>query len=215
MINKEYILFDLDGTITDPFEGITKSFSYALSKFGINESLESLKKVIGPPLTYSFREYFNFNEEDTAQAILYYRERFSTKGIYENILYDGIKELFEKLVASGKKLVLATSKPIEFSEIIMEHFGLTQYFSFMAGSSLKGERDTKAEVIAYALESLDIKDKSQAVMVGDRMHDIVGAKENGIECIAVLYGYGSREEFEEYGADYICDSIESLGELFI
>lgn len=215
MIKKKYLLFDLDGTLTDPYEGITKSFVYALKCSGIDATQESLRKVIGPPLTYSFKTFFDFNDEQTKVAISKYRERFSEKGLFENTVYDGISELLKKLKENGKVIALATSKPIEFSEQIIEHFGLSEYFTFMAGSTLKGERDTKAEVIEYALKELGVKDKSEAVMIGDRMHDIIGAKESGIECICVLYGYGDREEFEKYGADYIVDTISDLEKLLI
>lgn len=215
MLNKKYILFDLDGTLTNPYEGITKSVQYALSSFGIDEKQENLKRFIGPPLTYSFKEYYGFDDESTAQAIKKYRERFSQKGIYENDLYEGIPELLDKLKKSGKEIILATSKPIEFSERIIEYFNLTKYFSFMAGSTLKGERDTKAQVIEYALSRMGITDLSQVVMIGDREHDIIGAKANNIESIGILYGFGDREEFEKVGAEYICDTIKDLEKLLL
>lgn len=215
MLNKKYILFDLDGTLTNPYEGITKSVQYALSSFGIDEKQENLKRFIGPPLTYAFKDYYGFDDESTAQAIKKYRERFSQKGIYENDLYEGIPELLDKLKKSGKEIILATSKPIEFSERIIEHFNLTKYFSFMAGSTLKGERDTKAQVIEYALSRMGITDLSQVVMIGDREHDIIGAKANNIESIGILYGFGDREEFEKVGAEYICDTIKDLEKLLL
>ena len=215
MLNKKYILFDLDGTLTNPYEGITKSVQYALSSFGIDEKQENLKRFIGPPLTYSFKEYYGFDDESTAQAIKKYRERFSQKGIYENDLYEGIPELLDKLKKSGKEIILATSKPIEFSERIIEYFNLTKYFSFMAGSTLKGERDTKAQVIEYALSRMGITDLSQVVMIGDREHDIIGAKANNIESIGILYGFGDREEFEKVGAEYICDTIKDLEKILL
>ncbi len=215
MLNKQFTLFDLDGTLTNPYEGITKSVQYSLASFGIDEKQENLKRFIGPPLTWAFKEYYGFNDETTAQAIKKYRERFSAKGIFENDLYEGIPELLDTLKKSGKEIILATSKPIEFSEKIIDYFGLTKYFSFMAGSTLKGERDTKAEVIEYALNEMNITDLSQAVMIGDREHDIFGAKANNIDSIGILYGFGSREEFEKSGADYICDTVEDLKKLLV
>ena len=215
MLNKEFILFDLDGTLTNPYEGITKSVQYSLASFGIDENQKNLKRFIGPPLTWAFKEYYGFDDEKAAQAVKKYRERFSTKGLYENDLYEGIPELLDTLKKSGSEIILATSKPIEFSEKIIDYFDLTQYFSFMAGSTLKGERDTKAEVIEYALNEMNITDLSQAVMIGDREHDIYGAKANNIESIGILYGFGNREEFEKAGADYICDTVDNLGKLIL
>ena len=215
MLNKEFILFDLDGTLTNPYEGITKSVQYSLASFGIDENQKNLKRFIGPPLTWAFKEYYGFDDEKAAQAVKKYRERFSTKGLYENDLYEGIPELLDTLKKSGSEIILATSKPIEFSEKIIDYFDLTQYFSFMAGSTLKGERDTKAEVIEYALQEMNITDLSQAVMIGDREHDIYGAKANNIESIGVLYGFGNREEFEKAGADYICDTVHNLGKFIL
>ena len=215
MIYIKYILFDLDGTLTNPFEGITKSVQYALASFGIEEKQENLKKFIGPPLKYAFMEYYNFSEDKAVEAVKKYRERFSVKGLYENDLYDGIPKLLGRLKENGKTIILATSKPIEFAEKIIEHFNLTQYFDFLTGSTLKGERDTKGEVIEYALSQMKITDLSQAVMIGDREHDIIGAKENGIESIGILYGFGDREEFETAGADYICETVEDIGKLLI
>ena len=215
MLNKEFILFDLDGTLTNPYEGITKSVQYSLASFGIDENQKNLKRFIGPPLTWAFKEYYGFDDEKAAQAVKKYRERFSTKGLYENDLYEGIPELLDTLKKSGSEIILATSKPIEFSEKIIDYFDLTQYFSFMAGSTLKGERDTKAEVIEYALQEMNITDLSQVVMIGDREHDIYGAKANNIESIGILYGFGNREEFEKAGADYICDTVDNLGKLIL
>ncbi len=209
----KYLLFDLDGTIVDPFEGITKGFQYSLNFYGIKEKQENLTKFIGPPLYVAFTEYYGFDDEKTKRAIEKYREYYSKNGITQNKIYNGIEKLFQEIKASDKKIILATSKPIEFAEKIIAHFGLTNYFDFMAGCNLKGDRNTKTEVITYALEQMHITDKSEAIMIGDRMHDIIGAHENDIECIAVEYGYGNAEEFKEYNADYICESIDSLREL--
>lgn len=208
---KKYILFDLDGTIADPKEGITKSVAYALKKFNIKvESLDELCKFIGPPLKDSFMEYYNFSEEKAEKAIEYYREYFSEIGIYENIIYNGIEGLFEELREKNKTLIVATSKPTVFSVKILEHFNLNRYFNFVSGSNIDGTRTKKGEVIQYALERNNIKDKSEVIMIGDRKHDIYGAKEAGIECIGVLYGYGDYEELCNSGATKIAKNIEEL-----
>ncbi len=215
MTDKKYILFDLDGTLTDPFEGITKSFLYALKSFGIEENQSNLKKIIGPPIKDAFIEYYGFDEEKASEAVLKYRERFSKTGIFENFLYDGIDDMLKALKSSGRVLILATSKPIEFADKILEHFKIKQYFDYLAGSSFSGERGTKTEVIRYAIEISGINDLSEAVMIGDRHHDIDGAKAVGIESVGVLYGYGELEELEKAGADAIAQTVEGLKKLLL
>ena len=207
----KYVLFDLDGTLTDPGLGITNSVMYALKKFNIEvEDRTSLYKFIGPPLKESYAKYYHFSDEESTRAVTYYREYFSVKGIYENVLYDGIAELLEKIKDSGRKVVLATSKPEEFAVEILRYFHIDHYFDFVAGSTMDGTRVRKADVIAYALESHGITDLSLAVMVGDREHDILGAKEIGLDSIGVLYGYGSREELENAGATYIAEHVADI-----
>jgi len=207
---KNNILFDLDGTLTDSALGITNSVKYSLKKFGIPEpDMSLLIKFVGPPLADSFMKYFGFSEEKASLAIDYYREYYRVSGILENKVYPGIPELLEKLRTDGKTLVLATSKPAVFSERILKHFDLYKYFSFLAGSELDGRRVNKDEVIAYALENTGI-DKNDAVMVGDRHHDIAGAKLNHMTSVGVLYGYGSREELTEADADYIAEDASGL-----
>lgn len=211
---KQYILFDLDGTITDPKIGITSSVAYALNKFDINvENLDNLCKFIGPPLKDSFMEYYNFSEEDAEQAILYYRERFQDKGIYENFLYENFEDMLIRLKNQGKTLLIATSKPTVFAERILEHFNLRQYFDFVGGSNFDGTRSNKSEVIFHVLKENSISDLSNAIMVGDRKHDIIGAKKAGLQSVGVLYGYGNYEELEAAGADYIVKTVEELSTL--
>lgn len=211
---KQYILFDLDGTITDPKIGITSSVAYALNKFDIHvENLDNLCKFIGPPLKDSFMEYYNFSEEDAEQAILYYRERFQDKGIYENFLYENFEDMLIGLKNQGKTLLIATSKPTVFAERILEHFNLRQYFDFVGGSNFDGTRTNKAEVIFHVLKENSISDLSNAIMVGDRKHDIIGAKKAGLQSVGVLYGYGNYEELEAAGADYIVKTVEELSTL--
>lgn len=205
------ILFDLDGTLTDPAQGITNSVAYALEKYGICvEDKTTLNKFIGPPLAESFQKFYGFSESESKQCVEYYREYYKPKGIFENEVYHGVEELLKPLKENGKILILATSKPEIFAKQILEHFRLIQYFDFVAGSNLDGTRVAKSEVIAYALESYGITDLENTLMVGDREHDIIGAKKIGISSLGVLYGYGSREELENAGADYIAATVSDI-----
>lgn len=207
----QYLLLDLDGTITDPMIGITRSVQYALSYFNIKVSrLEELCPFIGPPLIDSFKEFYNFTDEQAQIALKKYREYFTTKGIFENSVYDGIEEFLQSQINQGRKLMLATSKPEPFAKQILEHFKLDHYFSFIGGATLDGTRSTKTDVIRYVLETNHITDLSDTIMIGDRKHDIEGAKNNGIASIGVLYGYGDKAELEKAGADYIVADINEL-----
>ena len=213
---KKYILFDLDGTIIDPKEGITKSVAYALNKFEIKvDNLNELCKFIGPPLKDSFIEYYNFSEDEAEKAIKYYREYFADRGIYENKLYKGFEDILISLKENNKVLIVATSKPTIFATKILENFNLSKYFTFVSGSNFDGSRVRKSEVIQYALERNNIKDLSEVVMIGDRKHDIYGAKEVGLDSIGVLYGYGDYEELYNSGANYIVNSVEELRALIM
>lgn len=210
----QVVLFDLEGTLTDPGLGITNSVMYALKKWGIEVSERSeLYKFIGPPLKESFERFYGFSEEKAEKTVEYYREYFREKGLYENEVYEGIKELLERLNASGHKVILATSKPEEFAIKILEHFDLAKYFSYIGGASMDGVRSKKSDVIHYALEKADINELSEAVMVGDREHDILGAKQVGIDSIGVLFGYGDYEELENAGATYIVDSVAKISDV--
>ncbi|MBQ6550074.1 MAG: HAD family hydrolase [Lachnospiraceae bacterium] len=207
----ENILFDLDGTLTDPGLGITNSVMHALKKHGIEVAdRTTLYPFIGPPLKDSFMKYFGFSEEDAVKAIDEYREYFRPYGLFENEVYQGVPEMLASLKNAGKQLILATSKPDEFSIKIMKHFGLYDYFSFFSCASMNEKKVGKQEIIQYALDELGIKDKSACLMVGDREHDILGAKAVGIKSLGVLYGYGSREELEAAGADYIAETVEDI-----
>ena len=199
-----HILFDLDGTLTDPFEGITNSVVHALKRYNIEVTdKRELRSFIGPPLVESFMKYFNFTEADAKNAVEVYREHFGTKGLFENAVYDGVEEMLTKLKERGKKLVIATSKPEVFTFRILKHFDLEKYFDFIAGATLDISRAKKADVIAYALEKVNPEDKAKVIMVGDRDNDVQGAKANGIDCIGVLYGYGDEEELTKSGAKSI------------
>lgn len=217
--SKKYsvVLFDLDGTVVDSGEGVTNSVAYALDKFGISvDDKKQLTKFIGPPLVYSFKAFYNFDENQALEAINYYREYYTSKGIFEGYVYDGVEKLLSDLKQAGMRLILATSKPEEFARQIMERAGLDKYFEYMAGASMdERTRNTKIEVIDYALKTANIDTPSDVVMVGDRFYDIEGAHHFGIDCIAVEYGYGNREEFERYNADYIAKTPLDVSEILI
>ncbi len=213
---KEYkvILFDLDGTLTDPKLGITKSVEYSLNNFGITvESLEDLTRFIGPPLYDSFSRYYGFNREKTEEAITLFREYFSDKGIFENFIYPDIKNLLEKLKNSGLKLIVATSKPEVFATKIVDHFKIDHLFEKVSGSMLNGDLSNKTDLIESILNDLPYS-KDDILMIGDRKHDIIGANNNGIDSVGVSYGYSLPGELKEAGATYIVDNIGELEELF-
>ena len=205
------ILFDLDGTLTDPALGITNSVAYALSKWDITVSDRSeLFKFIGPPLLDSFAEYYGFSDSQSRLALKYYREYFTDRGMFENRVYEGIPQLLSELRSRNKKLIVATSKPEEFAVRILQHFELDGYFDFIGGASMDETRVKKADVIQYALDTCNIIDRSSVVMVGDRLHDINGAKLCGLSSIGVTYGYGSFDELKDAGADFIALSVEDI-----
>ena len=212
MENKySYVLFDLDGTVTDPEEGITKSVQYALQHFSIEvQERRELYKFIGPPLKDSFMEFYGFTEQQAGEALLKYRERFEVTGWRENVVYDGMEKLLRHLRRRGKRIMLATSKPEVFAEQILVYFGLRDYVDFVGGASLDGRRNYKADVIRYVLDANGISSREKVVMVGDRKFDILGAKEFGLETVGVLYGYGDREELTTAGADHLVGSVAEL-----
>ena len=192
------ILFDLDGTLTDSAPGILNSVRYACRKLGLPiPGEETLRRFLGPPLIASFREYF------------------PTKGLFENEVYPGIPALLADSKSTGKTVIIATSKPEAYARRILEHFGLAQYCDFICGATLDETRTDKAEVISYALETAGITDKSRAVMVGDREHDVLGAKKNGLPCIGAVYGYGTAEELTAAGAAALADTVDELHKLLL
>lgn len=208
---KKVILFDLDGTLVDTGPGIIRSLGYAMDKLGIlvNDPTE-LHKFIGPPLRESFQQFYGLDQEQTELGVLYYREHYRAEGMYEVEFYPGMKELLERLKASGKTLAVATSKPEEFAIKILEKIDFAKYFSYICGSTLDLQRTTKTEVIAYALQCCAVTDFSSVVIVGDRKYDVFGAKQVGIDSIGVLFGYGNREELEQEGATWIAESAEEV-----
>ena len=213
----EYILFDLDGTLTDPKLGITSSVQYALRALGIEEpSLDKLEVFIGPPLTDSFREFYGLDEEQMTTAVDKYRERFATQGIFENEIYPGIPQMLADLKAKGKKLAIASSKPTLFVEQILEHFEIRKYFDDVVGSNMDGTRGRKEEGVEEALCRMlpagmtPAKKRDAVAMVGDRKFDIEGAAAHGITSVGVSFGYAPEGELEQAGADYIVNSVQSL-----
>lgn len=207
------ILFDLDGTLTDPKVGITTCIAYALNSFGITvESLDDLEHFIGPPLKEQFMESYGFDDRQAEQAVGKYRERFAVKGMYENEVYDGIEELLQALKAEGKVLGVASSKPEVFVNEILKHFHLDGYFDCIAGADMEGKRTEKEAVVADALQRLGIteNEKPKTVMIGDRKYDVLGAKAHGLASIGVVFGYGGYEELQHAGADQIAMTVAEL-----
>ena len=213
-MNKEFLFFDLDGTLTDPKIGITKSVQHSLRAFGIHvDNPDDLVAFIGPPLRDSYKKFYSFSDDDAEKAVEKYREYFSEQGIFENAIYPGIEALLKSQAASGRKLAVATSKPTVYAEKILKHFDIDSYFTFVAGSELDGRRSSKDLVIQYALDNLSISDVGRVIMVGDREHDILGAKALGMDGIGVLYGYGDYDELSHAGADYIVAGVNELSAL--
>jgi phosphoglycolate phosphatase len=200
------IFFDLDGTLTDPKPGITRSIQYALQKLDhpTMPTEDELTWCIGPPLRASFVRLLGA-EASADLAVSYYRERFSDVGLYENGVYDGIGEVLTALCASGHRLFVATSKPHVFAERIIDHFGLRGHFERVFGSELDGTRVDKSRLLEYALKEASV-DPARTLMIGDCSHDMIGAKNNGMKGIGVLYGYGSRDELLQAGAHHVCQT---------
>ncbi len=211
----ETVIFDLDGTLTDSQKGIVNSLRFALSRFGIDEAdTKALVAFIGPPLHESFRKQYGFSDGDARRAVAHYREYFAEKGIYENELYPGIVALLEKLSDRGAAMMIATTKPGIYAGKIVEHFKLGKYFRAVRGSNLDGTMMEKVELIGSLVEGLSLR-HSATVMVGDRKHDILGARANGIDSIGVEYGYGSREELLEAGPTHLCPTVDDLAAFFV
>ena len=207
----KHVLFDLDGTLIDNSTGITNSVTYALNKVGIVENdRQKLLKFVGPPLPDSFQRYYGFSREEAQRLVATFQEYYREKGIRECELYDGMQTLLPALVAKGKTLMVATSKPEVFARQILRGFGVDGCFAYIGGSNMDVSRADKDEVIEYTLKSVGLSDKENAVMVGDREHDILAAKKVGLRSVGVLYGFGSRQELEHAGADEIASTVEEL-----
>ena len=214
----KYVLFDLDGTLTESGPGIMNAAKIALNHFGIEENnVENLHKFVGPPLTESFGQRYVMNEADTQEAIAVFRKYYNVTGIYENSVFEGIQEMLQQLKSNGLLLSIASSKPRPMIDIVVDHFDIRKYFDVIVGCELDGTRSQKKEVVDEVIRlfgelSGDDAVLEHSIMVGDRMYDVNGARECGLECIGVTYGYGTRQELQEAGAAYIVDSVNELGE---
>lgn len=210
------ILLDLDGTISDPEIGITQSIQYALRKMGREESdIEKLRSFIGPPLHVSFAEHYNFDQEDVAKAIEFYRERFIEKGMFENELYSDMPDLLKALKEQAMTLVVATSKPTVFAKEILQYFKINHFFEHIVGSNLDGTRTSKTEIIQYILGQYKTRELKEFIMIGDREYDLIGANNIGVDAIGVSYGFGSYDELNAYHPKYIVDSVKQLKNILI
>ena len=218
MTNYKILLFDLDGTLTDSQEGILNCAKHVLRKFGREiPDDRSLHAFIGPPLLDSFLTVCGMNDEDADAAVKCYRERYGVKGLFENRVYDGIPELLSALRNTGYRLGIATSKPEVYTHRILEHFGLSDFFEAVAGCTIGVKGETKADMIRLAMKRMGLtdEDKPYVLMIGDRKHDILGARECGMKCAGVRYGFAPDGELEEYGADIIAGSVSELGEILL
>ena len=211
------VLFDLDGTLTESGIGIRKCFDYALETLfpGKVWDEELFSGIIGPPLLWSCRETFGFDEETSHKAVALYRERYDRIGKFENRLYDGVEDMIKALHEKGIKICLCTSKPEHFAHDIIKHFGIFEYFTFAGGASVGEERNDKIAVMRYVLENIDEKDKSRILMVGDKHHDMEAAQLLGLDCAGVLYGYGSKEEHEAYPHVILAENADELKEFIL
>ncbi|WP_319371914.1 HAD hydrolase-like protein [uncultured Ilyobacter sp.] len=212
----DLVIFDLDGTLTDSREGITRSISHALSEMGLKAPpLQELEHFIGPPLMDSFMDYYKFSKSDSEKAVKLFRERYSEKGLYENVPFHNINTLLSALKNAGIRLAVATSKPQHFSENILDHFLLSQYFDEIIGSSLDNSFSHKNQIITETLKRFSEIPKEKIVMVGDRKFDIDGARENGISSIGVKYGFADPGEIDTASPDFQADNVEDLFKILL
>ena len=210
----KYLLFDLDGTLTDSKPGIVNCLSHALGKMGYDMP-EDPECFLGPPLYESFARFCGMNEEQVLEAVRIFRERYSTVGLFENSVYDGVPEMLRRLKDSGLHLFVATSKVKVYAEMILDRFELSEYFEFVGGAELNGTRNEKCEVIEYVLENAGISDRSQVLMIGDRKNDVIGAHKTDIKCMGILWGYGSEEELSRAGADFTAETPQKTADMIL
>lgn len=209
-----YLFFDLDGTISNSAKGITNAVTYALEHMGITPpAKQDLMHFIGPPLIRTFTADYDLSPEDGARAVAFYREYYNVQGVYECEMYRGVGNLLKQLHEAGYRMVLATCKPAVMAKVVLEYFGISGYFEMVSGPELDGTRNEKHQVIAYALEQLGIDDPRNALMIGDRRDDVLGAKMCGLRCLGVLWGYGSEAELRESGAENLAHTTAELQKL--
>lgn len=214
--NKQYILFDLDGTLIDSKRGIFSAIYYTFERLGLHEDDESvLNSFIGPSIGASFRRQYGFSDLQANEAVEIYREYYSEKGVHEYTLYDGIEDLLIKLKAAGKTLGVATKKPDNYAKLIIEELGFNQYFDIVCGSTLTETHDSKAHIIKGCAEQLGASSFQEVVMIGDTKYDCSGSNEAGVDCIGVLYGYGCEYELKEHGATAIAKDMTALTALLV
>jgi phosphoglycolate phosphatase len=207
------VLFDLDGTLTDSGPGIVEGLRYALDAMGIEHPDDAtIRTFLGPPLMVTFREHFAMDDDQIERGIALYREHYNDTGLFNNIVFDGIPELLASLTSAGHTLATATSKPTETATRILEHFDLAQYFTFIGGATMDSSRSHKSDVIAHTLESVNASRFTARNMIGDRAHDVIGARAHGIETIGVTWGYGSVAELRDAGARVIVDEPGQIPE---
>jgi len=208
------VLFDLDGTLTDPREGITRSIQFSLSKMGIDEpDLSRLEHFIGPPLLQAFMATYGFDEARAWEAVGFYRERFAVTGLYENEVFEGVTPLLEELVGQGRQLFIATSKPQVYAREIARHFDFAKHYKVIYGSELDGTRTNKVELIAHLMSEQGLE-PAHTLMIGDRKHDLIGARDNGMDAAAVGYGFGSFEELNSFAPKYHFETLAELHQAF-
>ncbi len=215
MKNYKYILFDLDGTVTDSKPGIVNCIRYALDSKGIAYTSDVLDQMVGPPFRVSMKEFFGLELDEIEDLITLYRGKYEAGGWRDCKIYDGVTDMLATLKAAGKTLAIATSKPIKFTSIMVDGLDLRKYFAYVGGASTDASKEAKADVIELVLENLKVEDKSEVLMVGDRKYDIIGAKTVGVDCVGVLWGYGSEKELREYGADYFANTPSEIVQMLL
>lgn len=212
----KYILFDFDGTLSDSAPGVLLSFERALTELGREiPGREVLIRFVGPPLTETFTGYFGFSDEELPEVLRIFRREYAAVGLDNQKMFPGVPEMLERIKGSGRKMAVATSKRESFARQICREYGIADYFEIIAGSSEDDVRNRKDDIIVYALSEMGVTDRAEVLMVGDRLYDVEGAKNCGIDCMGILYGYGDREELEKAGAKYIAETTKQAADMIL